>query len=343
MWQIIGQPKAVSLLQRSLEKGSLAHAFLFTGPPHVGKMTLANNLAQAVNCKTNESPCGQCSSCQKIAHRKHADVQFISLITASEKDQSRSKTEISIDQIRQIHRSANLPPFEGIYKVFIIDGAEFLSSEAANCLLKTLEEPSEKVLFILLAKSNEKIPDTVISRCQKLELIPLSTNEVERELIDRWSVETQKARLLAKICKGCIGWAISASQDDELIRRFREERDSILDIVYYGYEERFTYAAQLAKQFVLRKSATIDVLNLWLDLWRDLMLIKIDFTEAIINIDIKEKLSQLTEVFDLSDIRRIMECIMQSIQNLNNNANPRLVLEVLMMDIPTRRGERVGS
>lgn len=343
MWQVIGQHKAVSLLQRSLEKGSLAHAYLFMGPPHVGKMTLAVNLAQAVNCQIDEPPCGECSSCQKIAQQKHADVQFIGLANASEKAESRSKTEISIEQIRQIQHSASLPPFEGRCRVFIIDGAEFLSIEAANCLLKTLEEPFERVLFVLLAKNIRAIPDTVISRCQKLELMPLSADEVEKELISRWDVEAQKAKLLARLCQGCIGWAISASGDDELLRRYCEDRDSILDIMYCGYEERFAYAAQLARQFNQRREITLDVLNLWLDLWRDLMLIKTGFAEAIINIDIEERLSRLAEETDLSGIRHFIENIQQAMQNLRRNANPRLALEVLMMDIPERKRERIGS
>jgi DNA polymerase-3 subunit delta' len=173
--------------------------------------------------------------------------------------------------------------------------------------------------------------------------MPLSADEVEQELISRWDVEAQKAKLLARLCQGCIGWAISASRNDELLRRYCEERDSILDIMYCGYEERFAYAAQLARQFNQRREITLDVLKLWQDLWRDLMLIKNGFKEAIINIDIEERLSRLSEETDLSDIRHFIENIQQAMQNLRRNANPRLALEVLMMDIPARKRERIGS
>lgn len=343
MWQVIGQSKAVSLLQRSLEKGSMTHAYMFTGPPHVGKMTLAINLAQALNCQVDEIPCGDCESCQKIAQRKHADVQIISLTSDCEKDETKKRTEISIEQIRQIQHSASLPPFEGRYKIFIIDGAEVLSIEAANCLLKTLEEPFEKVLFVLLAKNIRAIPDTVISRCQKLELMPLSAGEIEKELISRWDVEEQKARVLSRLCKGCIGWAISASGDERLLEHYCEERDSILDIISYDYEERFLYAARLARQFTLKREATLDVLNLWIDLWRDLLLIKTGLNEAITNIDIENELSKLAMGISLLDVRCVIDKIQEAMQNLRRNANPRLALEVLMMDIPSRKRERVGS
>jgi DNA polymerase-3 subunit delta' len=113
--------------------------------------------------------------------------------------------------------------------------------------------------------------------------------------------------------------------------------------MYCGYEERFAYAAQLARQFNQRREITLDVLKLWQDLWRDLMLIKNGFKEAIINIDIEERLSRLSEETDLSDIRHFIENIQQAMQNLRRNANPRLALEVLMMDIPARKRERIGS
>jgi len=343
MWQVIGQGRAVSLFQRSLEKGSLAHAYLFIGPPHVGKMTLAINLAQAVNCQTDETPCGECSSCQKIAQQKHADVKFIGLINASSKEESRGRTEIGIEQIRQVQHSASLPPFEGRCRVFIVEDAEFLSIEAANCLLKTLEEPFKKVIFILMTTNIRTIPDTVISRCQKLELVPLPADKVEQELFSRWDVEKQKAKLLARLCQGCFGWAISALRNDELLDRYFKERDNILDIINYGYEERFSYAAQLARQFSQRREITNDILNLWLDLWRDIMLVKTGFEVAIINIDAKERLSSLAEEIDLYDIRHFIENVQQAIQNLRHNANPRLVLEVLMIDIPAIKGERIGN
>ncbi|MFQ5997657.1 MAG: ATP-binding protein, partial [Dehalococcoidales bacterium] len=182
MWQVVGQDRVVSLLRRSLEKESLAHAYLLVGPPHVGKMTLALNLAQALNCEAAERPCGECAPCQKIASANHADVQVIGLISEENSAEAKLRTEISIDQIRQMQHSASLPPFEGKYKIFIIEEAEFLSTEAANCLLKTLEEPVGSVIFILLTANDRLLPQTVVSRCQRLELAPLAANEVEAAL-----------------------------------------------------------------------------------------------------------------------------------------------------------------
>ncbi|GAI38139.1 unnamed protein product, partial [marine sediment metagenome] len=130
MWQVIGQDKILALLGHSLKEDNVAHAYLLVGPRHVGKRTLALNLAQALNCDDPEPPCGQCHSCHRILEGKHADVTSLGLD---------SKVEIGIDDIRQLQRLANLPPYEGKCKVFIIDEAEYLSTEAANSLLKILE------------------------------------------------------------------------------------------------------------------------------------------------------------------------------------------------------------
>jgi len=135
VWQVIGQARVISLLQHSLERQSLAHAYLLAGPAHVGKMTLALELAKALNCEASEPPCGECASCQKITSANHADVQVIGLTRNGNSSEAKL---ISIDQIREMQHSASLPPFEGKHKIFIIDGAELLSTEAANGSIKYL-------------------------------------------------------------------------------------------------------------------------------------------------------------------------------------------------------------
>ena len=113
VWQVIGQSRAVSLLERSLEIETLAHAYLFVGPHQVGKMTLALNLAQALNCEANERPCGKCDACQRISSAKHVDVQIIGVNQNGDSGNDKPRVEIGIDQIRDMQHTASLPPFEG--------------------------------------------------------------------------------------------------------------------------------------------------------------------------------------------------------------------------------------
>ncbi|MFC2057109.1 ATP-binding protein [Chloroflexota bacterium] len=342
MWQVIGQTRAVSLLQRSLEMDSLAHAYLFVGPAHVGKMTLALNLAQALNCEAAEFPCGECVSCQKVASAKHADVQIMGLSRDSDSAEAKPRAEISIDQIRQVQHSTSLPPFEGKYKVFIIDGVELLSIEAANCLLKTLEEPIEKVVFILLTTNERLLPATVVSRCQRVELFPMPVGEIETALISNWGVEPEKAKLLARLSHGCPGWAVLVALDDSLLQQRAEWLDRLLGVINADCEERFAYAAQLATQFSQNRGLVHERLNLWLNWWHDLLLVKVSSSDNITNIDRRDLLSDIAKGYSLAQIRAFIRSIQTAGEQLRQNANPRLVLEVLMLDIPEDKGS-VGS
>ena len=343
MWQVVGQTRVASLLQHSLEKGNLAHAYLLIGPAHVGKMTLALNLAQALNCEATQPPCGECASCQKIALGKHADVQIIGLTSNGNSAEAKPRAEISIDRIRQMQHSASLPPFEGRYKVFIVDGAEQLSREAANCLLKSLEEPIGKVIFILLTTNERLLPPTVTSRCQRLELPPLAITEAATALNSGWGIEPQKAELLARLSHGCLGWAISAASDDGLLQQRTQQVDRLLDIINADYEERFAYAAHLASQFSQNRRWVQEILDLWLDWWRDLMLVKVGCSDIITNIDQSATLIEMARGYNLAQIKVFIDDIQAAGEQLRLNANPQLVLETLMLSIPGKRRGEVGE
>ena len=335
MWQVVGQDRAVTLLQRNLERGSVAHAYLLVGPPHVGKMTLALELAQALNCEAAEPPCGECDPCRKVASGKHADVQVIGLDTGGNSN-DKPRAEISIDQVREMQHSSSLPPFEGRHKVFIIDGAELMSNEAANCLLKTLEEPSEGVIFILLTANDSVLPDTVVSRCQRLELRPLPTSQVETALSERRSLESTKTELLSRLCHGRLGWALTAADDDGLLQRRDQLMERLLEVIRGDNEQRFDYAAKLAAQFSQNRGSVQEVLDLWLDWWRDLLLVKLGATDTITNVDHEAELADMERGYSLVQIRAFINSIQAAGEQLRQNANPRLVLEVLMLGIPGR-------
>ncbi|MBU2535501.1 MAG: DNA polymerase III subunit delta' [Chloroflexi bacterium] len=340
MWQVVGQDRAVSILQRGLERGALAHAYLLVGPPHVGKMTLALNLARALNCESPETPCGQCQTCQKVTSGNHADVQIIGLTQNG--DAAEAKL-ISIDQVRDMQHSASLPPFEGKCKVFIIEDAELLSVEAANCLLKTLEEPTDKMVFLLLATNEKLLLETVVSRCQRLELIPLPSLEMEEALQKQWGVEPQRAKLLSRLSKGCLGWAIMAVSDDQILQERAEKLKFLYEVIRSDTEKRFDHAARLAAQFVQNRAAVQERLDLWLDWWRDLLLLKVGCPDYVVNTDQLSILNEMAGHYTMEQIRDCLGSIRAAKGQLKLNANPRLVLEVLMLDMPGKmegnRGE----
>ncbi len=327
MWQVIGQDKILSLLDYGLKTNAIAHAYLLVGPRHVGKGTLAINLAQALNCDGPEVPCGECRSCQRIREGKHADVTPIGLD---------SRAEISIDDIRGLQRSANLPPYEGKCKVFIIDEAEYLSTEAANSLLKILEEPPPRVVWLLLAAEEERLLPTIISRCQRLQLKPVPSGRVQEILVDSYNVDGDKANLLTQLCHGRLGWAVSALANDDILEQRSQRIDKLASLLTDGLEQRFAYAQELAIRFSQNRKAGAETIEIWLDLWRDLMLTKGGCQEAIINVDYKTVLEEQARVLSLSEIKESLDNFGLLQEAISKNVNPRLALEWLMLNLPRR-------
>ncbi|HEU65804.1 MAG TPA: DNA polymerase III subunit delta' [Chloroflexi bacterium] len=325
MWQVIGQDKILSLLDYSLKTNTVAHAYLLAGPRHVGKGTLACNLAQALNCDGPGLPCGQCRSCQRIMEGKHADVTLLGLD---------SKTEIGIDDIREMQRLANLPPYEGKYKVFIIDDAEYLSTEAANSLLKILEEPPPRVVWLLLAAEEERLLPTIISRCQRLELKPVSSEQVQEVLVKSYNVGADKAKLLARLCHGRLGWALSALANEDILEQRSQRIAKLVPLLNTGLEQRFAYAQELASQFGQNRRVGAEVIETWLEWWRDLMLVKNGCKEAIINVDYEIVLEEQARGLRLGEIQEFLAdlCLLQ--EEISKNVNSRLALEWLMLNLP---------
>jgi DNA polymerase-3 subunit delta' len=331
MWQVAGQDKILSLLDYSLKTNTIAHAYLLVGPRHVGKGTLAVNLAQALNCDGPELPCGQCHSCQRIMEGKHADITPIGLD---------SRTEIGIDDIRGLQRLANLPPYEGKCKVFIIDDAEYLSTEAANSLLKILEEPPPRVVWLLLAAEEERLLPTIISRCQRLELKPVPSERIQEVLVNSYNVDADKAKLLTQLCHGRLGWALSALANDKVLEQRVQRIDKLVSLLTptsRSLEQRFAYAQELASQFSQDRRAGAEIMEIWLDWWRDLMLIKGGCQEAIINLDYETTLEEQARGLSLSEIKEFLANLGLLQEVISKNVNPRLAWEWLMLNLPRKK------
>lgn len=327
MWQVVGQDKNVALLDRSLKEDSMAHAYLFVGPRHVGKRTLALNLAQALNCDGFEPPCGQCRSCRRILEGKHADVILIGLD---------SKTEISIDDVREARRLANLPPYEGKCKVFMVRDAEYLSNEASNALLKILEEPPSRVVWLLLACEERRLLPTVVSRCRRLELRPMPVRQMERILVDSCGTPPVEAKLLARLSCGCLGWALAASADDKLLKQRFQRIDKLTSLLNASLQQRFAYAQELAREFGRDRRTTAEVMQIWLGLWHDFMLTKCSCQEAITNIDYGETIGTCARQLTLVQIKDFIAKLYLATEDISKNVNVLLTLEVLMLNMPKK-------
>jgi len=321
MWQVVGHEWTVKLLERSLANGRTAHAYLLLGLPQIGKTTLALNFAQALNCLDEGKPCGQCRSCLKIAHGNHPDVRVVEALNGT----------IKIDQIRAMQREVALSPHEGRWKVYIIRQMERATTEAANCLLKTLEEPPAQVILILTASDMDQLLPTIISRCQVLNLRPPSMLLVQKALEERWEIDSERARLLARLSGGRLGWAVRASQDRTILRKRERRLGEMIELMGQGRVERLRYAQHLSKS----PDGLREVLDLWLSWWRDLLLIKGDSSTEITNVDREATLRSQAGGYSLIQVWDFIEALRTAVWQLEHNANTRLTLEVLMLSLPS--------
>ena len=182
-WPVYGHTWAVNFLQRTLQTvdGRLRHAYLFLGPTQVGKSTLARAFVQALFCeKSSSQPCGECRACRLLLHGNHPDFRIVQPV-AKDGSVDRIDGTLKVEQAGEIIHEAALRPMEARYKVFFIQDFHNANPSFANKLLKTLEEPPDHVLLLLSAHDRESVLPTIVSRCQVLELRPLSVVEVEQE------------------------------------------------------------------------------------------------------------------------------------------------------------------
>ena len=338
MWTIFGQDHLLKRLEPSLRQRRQSHAYLLCGPPHVGKMALALNLSQAVNCLEGPGvPCGSCTQCTRIAKGHHAD---ISILAPGQGEEGRSpRTVIGIDAIKEVIHRVSLKPFEGSTSVVIIDGAESMSDEAANALLKTLEEPPPQVMFLLLTANEDAVLPTIRSRCQSINLVPLSKDKMVEQLITGHQTTPEQAEHLFRLSRGCLGWAISALADAQVLEQRQADLEKIQETLDAGLETRFTYANEIATLFGTDRDAAKDLLALWLRWWRDLLLIKEGAEEFLHNTDHTEALKRQASGLSTAEIVQFINRLMQTLSNLDSNVSPRLAMEVLMLNLPIEAGQ----
>lgn len=335
MWHIFGQYHILGALEATLKQGRLAHAYLLAGPPHVGKMTLALDLAQSVNCLQGLGmPCGECVQCTRIALGHHADVRILAV--DQDEREGPTRTVIGINDVKEILHRVHLKPFEGTTSVIIFDAAEMMSEEAANALLKTLEEPPDQVLILLLTSDEESMLPTVRSRCRRLLLLPLPKDKMVEKLVKEHQASSEKAEILSRLSRGCLGEAINALNG---AGEAQERRDvglaKLIEICCSDLEMRFDYASQLSTQFYRDRYAVNQALYFWLRWWRDLLLIKEGGEEYIHNTDRQTELRLQATQLTTTQIVRFINALLETLEALVRNASARLALEILMLDLPT--------
>jgi DNA polymerase-3 subunit delta' len=244
-----------------------------------------------------------------------------------------AKAEIGIDIVREIQHKAMFKPYEGTRRVVIIKEVEKLSIEAANCLLKTLEEPPSELLIILTSTSKDLLPPTLCSRCKEINMNPLSENEVTMALEAHKPGDAEIPALLSKICQGRVGWAIQAMQQPEILENRRETLDHVKNLSKHGIAHKIDYASELADRYSENRGSLIQTFRWIISFWRDIILIKCGAPEDVCNHDVKKMLIDQSKDYDMQELISAIKSTTHTMELLNANANPRLVIEHLFLTL----------
>ncbi len=329
-WGVVGHEWAIHHLQKSLLHGRARHAYLFAGPSSIGKTTLARAFAARLNCLHEDEaarPCGECRACQKIASGNHPD---IALVEAEEVGGT-----LKIEQVRELMHRLSLRPYEGRYRVGILRRFHEARPQAADALLKTLEEPPPYVVLLLTAENVNLLPKTILSRCQPLRLRPVPVSQVAAALESRWGAEPERAELLAQLSGGRMGWAVRALTDPDALTFRDVALDDLEHILAENRVGRFERAQTLANP--KRKAELRETLVLWQSFWRDVILVLSESRVSPVNRDRRALLNRLARELPLEEATAALQATRACLDDVGTNVNNRLAVEVMLLAYPGLR------
>ncbi|MDD5079672.1 MAG: DNA polymerase III subunit delta' [Candidatus Omnitrophica bacterium] len=312
---IKGHDEKIRALQQGILNERLAGAYLFTGPEGIGKALTALAFAASLNCRERrEDSCGVCSSCLKIQKNQHPDLHIV--------DNGYSE-DIKIEDIRRLQEHINLRPYEGRYKVFIINNCHNLNSVSANAFLKTLEEPPKHSIIIMVTDKPALLLNTIISRCQVIRFSALSRAALKALLKNDLQTAPLALHYIVRYCEGRVGCALKLKGRDIL-----NEKNRIIDAL--------TAENALRQDNFLIKDrdslhAGLQILSGW---FRDIYVLKAGMAEQeLINIDRKGRLEELAAGYTFGQLDEILDTISSSLLYLEQNINLKLLISNLSIPL----------
>lgn len=316
---VVGNDATVSRLKKSLAEKNFSHAVIFSGVEGIGKRKFAEICAAVLMCDnpSNGEPCGTCENCVAMATGNHPDFYVI------QPEDTKATRVIKIAQIRDLKNEASLTPLKAERRVVIIDGAEFLNKAAANCMLKTLEEPVSQTTFILLTANRANLLMTIRSRCITVNFDKLSTAQIYEKLLSQ-GIDAVKAKTLAVIADGSLGRALALEKSGGY-----ELRGEALTLVTQLFKRELNEEIIFAKGKIFEQWSRenfSDFVTYIQKILRDIFFIK---SKKLYNEDLKEKIEWLR--FSEKALYKMIAEGTQAQRRLKSNANLRLLAESYLM------------
>lgn len=318
-WSSIqGHEQIKNDLRQLLAEKRLPHALLFTGIEGIGKNLTAKVLAKVLLCSGEEKPCNICPSCRAFDAKNHPDFYYL--------EPEGKANNIKIEQIRQMQSQIALSPYLADKRVVIINDAETMNEAAENSLLKTLEEPTGDVVFILVAANKDLLLPTILSRCMKLYFAPLSEDEIKIILKSKYAVNEDKATVIAKLSGGSMKRAISFLDDDNF-----NLCQNAMDFLSKDLNAKDIW--QISDEFSAMDKAKI---KQWADflqmIIRDLLLLQAGADDNLLyNRDKKDVLDKLIVNFSLNRLFNCQNLIENLVKRLSSNADLKLMMQDFML------------
>jgi len=341
-FEVVGQEHVIQILKNAIKFGKISHAYLFSGPRGTGKTTLARIFAKAINCENlhDDEPCNECLSCQEIQNQCALDL--IEMDAASNR---------GIDEIRTLREALRFPPVRLKYKVYIIDEAHMLTKEAFNALLKTLEEPPERVIFIFATTELEKMPATILSRVQHFDFRKINLKEIIERLkkisqIENIKIEESALRLIALNADGCLRDAesllnqiISMSDKNisfDNVKNFLGIFDfsSIVNFVDYLIKKDLSSSIKFLNQLNEEGYDIFNFTKSLINYLRKILILKInpEFKINDLTDEQKEILNLQSQKFTLSELHKLIHSLISSLELIKETDFSLLPLEMIMVE-----------
>ena len=320
---IIGQDQIKSHLKAAIKSNKISHAYIINGEKSSGKEFIAGVFAQTLQCeKGGDEPCGECHSCKQAMTKNHPDIRYVT----HEKPAS-----IGVDDIReQISDDVSIKPYSAPYKIYIVSEAEKMTAQAQNAILKTLEEPPEYVVIMLLTTNSASFLQTIRSRCIELDMKPVPSEVLKEYLMREYEIPDYKADVCVAFAQGNVGKAREMATSDD----FTAVQNATLNLVKSVREMDLSDAVAGIKamsEYKVDPGDYLDIISIW---YRDVLLFKA--TGETDQLVFREELSTIRRVAQRSSyegIEEVLEALRKARIRLGANVNFDLTMELLLLTI----------
>lgn len=317
---IIGHGNVISFLQKSIEMDKLSHAYIISGEKGCGKKKIADSFCLALQCDAAAiDGCMECHPCKQVLSGSHPDVKYL----VKEKENT-----IGVEEVRvQINNDVQIKPYNDKYKIYVIEDAHLMTVQAQNALLKTIEEPPEYVIMLLLTSNSERLLPTIVSRCVTLNLRPVNIDKIKSYLMKEFQIPDYKASVCAAFSQGNVGRAIRLAKSED----FNDMKDMALRLVKYVSEMELYEMVEYVRNVQEKSMDLSEYLDLLLVWYRDVLMFKT--TTDANRLIFKEEITEIQKQASKSSyggIEAVIEAIKTAKSRLEARVNVDLTMELLL-------------